>query len=281
MNPNNRNEILEKVKFCLNSGNLTEAYDIINNGLKLEPGNYQLWNLKGITANAVGEKDSSIDAFKTAAKISPNNPEAYINMGIVLMNNSQLEEALESFRKGIEKQPENSSSHYNYALGLEASGEISEAIREYESAVSLNPNNHGAFTNLGMLYLLTGNYKKGFEFFEHRFYTGELLRKELPGVRWKGATAKDKTLYVYADQGFGDVIQFSRLLKRAHERVGKIYFECQEELYDLMKTLGGFDRLFISTPDFKAQAEYDLQIPLMSLPLALQLDEKSIPSEVP
>ncbi len=274
-------EILEKAKSRLNSGKLLEAFNVINEGLELAPANYHLLNLKGITASAIGDLPTAVKAFAEAIEVAPDNPGAYVNLGIVLMNNNRLEEALDRFKQAIEKDPENSTTRYNYALALEASGNIEEAIKEYELAVKFNPDNHGAFTNLGILYLLTGNFRKGLEYFEHRFFTGELKRKELPGRRWKGETAKDKTLYVYADQGFGDVIQFSRLLKLARKRVGKIYFECQHELYDLMKSLDGYDELFISSADFRAKSEYDFQLPLMSLPYALQLTKENIPAEVP
>ncbi len=281
MNNSRVKEILENAKSHLNSGKLLEAFNVINQGLELAPKNYHLLNLKGITASAIGDMPTAVNAFAEAIEVAPDNSGAYVNLGIILMNNNRLEEALDRFKQAIEKEPDNSLSRYNYALALEASGNIEEAIKEYELAVKLNPDNHGAFTNLGILYLLTGNFGKGLEYFEHRFYTGELKRKELPGRRWEGETAKDKILYVYADQGFGDVIQFSRLLKLARQKVGKIYFECQQELYDLMKSLEGYDELFISSVDFKPKSEYDLQLPLMSLPYALQLTKENIPSEVP
>ncbi len=281
MNLLNVNEILERVNLNLTSGKILEAQRLIKEGLKIASKNYSLLNLDGIISNALEDINTAIESFNKAIEVEPDKPDAYINLGIVFMRNYRFEEALKNFRIGVEKNPANSSSRYNFALALEAQGNIDEAIKQYEFSIKYNPQNHAAFTNLGMLYLLTGNFKKGFEYFEHRFYTGELKRGELPGKRWEGEIAQDKSLYVYADQGFGDVIQFSRLLKLARKRVGKIYFECQEELYDLMQSLEGYDELFTSSEDFTPKYKYDLQIPLMSLPYALQLTQNNIPSEVP
>ncbi|NOX18893.1 MAG: hypothetical protein GXO87_11500, partial [Chlorobi bacterium] len=141
--------------------------------------------------------------------------------------------------------------------------------------------NHQIKNNLGMALLRVKNYSEGWKKFESRFYTGELKRKEMPGRRWRGEIAKDKTLYVYSDQGYGDAIQFARFLKFARERVGKLIFEAQTEALPLFKDLEGVDKLCAVKPDFSTDEKYDLQCPLLSLPYALNIDENKITIHAP
>ncbi len=270
------NKIILQVNNLLRDGKLKEADELVRYSLNKFPDEYSLLNLKAIILNYAGNVASSISLLDKIANLYPERSEVFVNKGIILLQNGEIGRAIEVFQLALKISPENSSAVYNYALALETIGNIEEAIIQYERAIEINSNNHSAFTNLGMLYLLKGNYDRGWEYYEHRFFTGELKRKELRGPRWKGEIARNKVLYVYADQGYGDVIQFSRFLREAKQRVGKLYFECQEELHELFKPMEGYDEIFASSLDFSPQANYDIQIPIMSLPLALKINEKSI-----
>jgi len=48
-------------------------------------------------------------------------------------------------------------------------------------------------------------------------------------VEWRAS--QGQTIIVYAEQGFGDTIQFARYVPLIAERGGRVVFECQASLY--------------------------------------------------
>ncbi len=140
-------------------------------------------------------------------------------------------------------------------------------------------------------YLKAGDYEKGFEYYEIRNDPNVKLFSQpiwatLPhhqdGNLWRGKeTLKDKTILIAAEQGFGDVIQFGRLLpdflQLAKKQGGKkIILEVYPELVEL----------FASSPisqgmDVVARGatppSFDCWLRLGSLPYHLKLTMDKIP----
>lgn len=52
---------------------------------------------------------------------------------------------------------------------------------------------------------------------------------------WAGQPLENKTIIVYAEQGFGDIIQFARYLKLLKAR--KVYFHCPKDLHRVFQCL--------------------------------------------
>ena len=85
--------------------------------------------------------------------------------------------------------------------------------------------------------LLRGEWERGWNEYQWRF--------DLPGnaplmppttqPRWDGTPFDDGTLLLIADQGFGDVIQFSRYIPWARERCPNIAIGCSAEMIPLLR----------------------------------------------
>ena len=88
----------------------------------------------------------------------------------------------------------------------------------------------------------------------------------------------DRTILVYAEQGLGDTLQFIRYLTRIKPLAGRIVFECQKSLRPLLSRFPGIDQLIVRGDPLP---EFDVQIPLLSLPRVFQTDLSNIPAEVP
>ncbi len=271
----------KEIKKLIEQNKLNVALQTLENTLADNPNDVEALNLSAFIYFHKGNFSKAIKLFEQAAGLLENPSAGFVNLGIVYFQMENIEKALDYFSRAVEADESNAPAHYNYALALSEIGEIEKAIREYERTIELNDKYHSAYLNLSMLYLLTGEYENGWRYYEYRFLTDELKRKELPGKRWRGEEAKDKTLYVYSDQGFGDLLQFVRLLKIAKKKVGTVILEAQIELLELLKNSGVADRVVPSRPDFSATANYDLQIPLMSLPYALDINDDNIPQEIP
>jgi Flp pilus assembly protein TadD/ADP-heptose:LPS heptosyltransferase len=260
---------IESAKALMDKGEYLLAIEVLNRSLLRKGDDAETLNLLAANYSALGKFDEAEKYLKRLLAKENKNVNAIINLGIVLFNKKDFENAFMQFEQAKNLSPENSAINYNYAVALETSGNYEKAIEEYRCALELTPENHVVKNNLGMSLLRMKNYREGWKYFESRFFTGELKRQEMHGKRWDGEIAKEKTLYVYSDQGYGDAIQFSRFLKEAKKRVGKIIFEIQSELLPLYYGFKEIDKLVATKPDFSTNEKYDLQIPLLSLPYAL------------
>jgi hypothetical protein len=93
-----------------------------------------------------------------------------------------------------------------------------------------------------------------------------------------GDDAKAKTLLVHCEQGFGDTLQFSRYLPLVAQKVNRLIVEAPQELVELLQRINGVDKVIIAgTP----LPNFDLQIPMLSLPYAFQTLLDTIPDTIP
>lgn len=83
-------------------------------------------------------------------------------------------------------------------------------------------------------------------------------------------------LLIHGEQGYGDNIQFARFIDEATRRVGRVVVETRPALLDLMRSLET-ERPITVVAEGAAVGKFDFQIPLLSLPLALETVRDTIP----
>ena len=139
-----------------------------------------------------------------------------------------------------------------------------ESIQCYLKAIDLNPENYEAHFNLGTRYLNENNFKEGWKHYEYRLKKNKLSHDKYP---YKIDDIRNKKVLIRHEQGFGDTIQFSRLLNNLTEYTKEIDLLIPEPLQDLfnIKNVNIINKLDNNT-------NYDYEIYLMSLPYFLNLD---------
>src|SRR5262249_7846658 len=154
-------------------------------------------------------------------------------------------------------------------------GHLTDARDDLKRATALAPRFAGGQLNLGFYYLLQGDFQKGLPLYEFRAQLPqqEYIRHFFQ-PRWTGGEILEgKTLLVYSEQGYGDIIQFCRYL--AGLQTGHILFAAPKRLLRLLRSLS-FAVTLCDIDNLPRQ--FDYQIPLMSLPLALNAQSDTIPS---
>ena len=145
-----------------------------------------------------------------------------------------------------------------------------KSIKCYLRAINLNPNNNEAHFNLGIRYLTINNFELGWKHYEYRLKKNKLLHNKYPK---KINDITNKKVLIKHEQGFGDSIQFSRLINSLTKYSKKIDFLIPEPLDDLfsienINIIKKIDKNII----------YDYEIYLMSLPFFLNLDLNNPPT---
>ena len=127
--------------------------------------------------------------------------------------------------------------------------------------------------------LKQGNFIQGFDKYEWRYQLQDYTTRNFAQPVWDGLDFTSKTLLVYTEQDLGDSIQFIRYIPMVKKLGGRLIVECnQPGLKLLFTTVSEIDELFVigeKLPDF------DLQIPLMSLPRIFPTTPETIPTEIP
>jgi hypothetical protein len=134
--------------------------------------------------------------------------------------------------------------------------------------VELDPSCVDAHWNRGLCRLLLGDWEGGWAGYEWRWRRGarETLPRDFAQTLWLGAEdVAGRTILLWGEQGLGDCIQFARYAPKVAARGATVILEVYPSLAPL---LAGLDNVQV-VPRGEPPPPFDLQCPLMSLPLAL------------
>ncbi len=191
------------------------------------------------------------------------------------------EDALDSYNRALELSPNNGSLFYNRANVLQKLARIDEAIESYGKALKYKPDLAEAKMEQSHSRLTAGDFKRGFQEYESRWETPQLKSAQLrsPKPLWLGKeNLAGKTVLLWAEQGFGDTIQFMRYVPLVARTAGLTILRVPAVLEPLAQTLDNHASI-ITFGD--ALPDHDFNCPLMSLPLAFGTTLESIPANVP
>jgi tetratricopeptide (TPR) repeat protein len=131
-----------------------------------------------------------------------------------------------------------------------------------------------------MALLSRGDFVPGWDEYDWRWRGGlaGLTPPDCPKPRWTGNDIKGRTIWLYGEQGLGDVLQFARFATVIAEQGARVILEVQAPLKRLAATIPGVAKVIAAG---EALPDFDCHLPLMSAPLVLRTTEDSIPSQVP
>jgi tetratricopeptide (TPR) repeat protein len=225
---------------------------------------------RGISLHALGHYREAAGSYQKAIALDSGSAEAHHNLGISLIQLRQHEAAIASIDHAIALKSEFADAYVNRALAFHEIRQHQAAMADYNQAISLQPNLRIAHRNLSHLYLLLGDYEKGWEEFEWRLRNddGKFNQHRFSQPLWLGQESlTGKTILLHSEQGLGDTIQFCRYAKLVADLGARVILEIQKPLANLLANLDGVATLVTKggvLPPFQ------FHCPLMSLPLALQ-----------
>lgn len=213
-----------------------------------------------------------------AAELSPD---VLNNRGNALVELGRYEEALASYDRALEVTGDDASFWFNRGNVLQKLCLLDAAVDSYRRAVRFRPDFPEAELEQGFCLLAMGDFEKGWRQHEWRWKTGQLKGLELKtdAALWLGTEdISGKGILLWAEQGFGDAIQFLRYVPLVEQRAGRVILRVPSALRELAETIGG-QVVIIENKD--PLPPHDLHCPLMSLPLAFRTSLESIPAQVP
>lgn len=167
------------------------------------------------------------------------------------------------------------------ALALRRQGRFGEALALQQQLVDTNPADLEQRFDLSETLLLCGDFDRGWrEYrFRYRLEHTRIYERKVQQARWDGRPMPGGTLLLHDEQGFGDSLQFMRLVAEAkRQSEARVVLEVMPELYPLAQRMGGFDQILARG---ELPPPFDRHCELMSLPLALRLQLDALPGTPP
>lgn len=258
--------------------------------------------------------DEAIQSFQQVIELDPEFAEVYSNLSFVYERQGRMEEAVLHALRAVAIKPNYAEGYNNLGTAYRGQHRLVDAASAFAKALEKNPNFALAEFNLATTWLLSGELGKGWPGYRRRLeiVSPPPLIPKLP--EWDGIS-RGKVL-LWSEQGYGDAIMAARLIPMVRERSGHSPdLRCQPSLRELFSRIPGVGRILhayeveasegrkppvsssddtleglrpplaaaviMPLPKQPAAADYDYQLPLMSLWPAFGLELDTIPADVP
>lgn len=233
----NHSEALQVLGLLMHdTGRFEQGVIILNQALSIEPNNPDVCNNLSLCYSNIGKYHQSIELLEKAIKLNPGCFYLYSNLGLQYRHLKRPSEAIPWFRRSLQIQ--------DHVAGWRELGGCYAEQKQYEQAekcfhraILIDPNYGSSHVDLALIYLLQGEYARGWPEFEWRFRCLDQVKfwTDLyePEKRWSGQQPlHGKRILIHTEQGHGDAIHFFRYIKYL-PRDAYIILQCSELLAPL------------------------------------------------
>ena len=252
------------------AGRFGEAEACYRRLLELHPHPAILCNL-GLALAAQGRHPEALPLFERAVELRPAEANARVALASALIHCGRPEEALAACEAVLARDAAHVDARHNRAVALRALARHREAVDALRALLRDDPDDADAEFNLALSLLALGEYAQGWRHYEAR-WRGRAPHAPLPPSAvplWKpGEALAGRRILVQAEQGFGDALHFVRWLPSGAA------LQVDAVLAALLRR--SFPRHEVIDFSQSPRDPVEVRVPLMSLPLALALEEAAL-----
>ena len=226
-----------------------------------------------------------VDIEHEVEGLFPTDFSLIFNIALANKNLNNIQDGIYYYKKAIEIDENSYDAWFNLSHLYGIEGETHEAVKALEVCRNLKPDDKDTEYFYSIALLRIKDYDRGLKHFEQRFckdiaiasqnktYPNKALYENL----WNGEDISNKTIFVYYEAGFGDIIMFARYFPLLKQRCKKIILKIPQPLTKLFleNPQLGVDEVidnFIPERDL----DFDVHIPMLSLPYALGLKGNNV-----
>jgi len=250
----------------------------------------QARNNLGLALHHQSQFKDAVQCFEEALLHDPDYSVARINLANTLRLIGRHEEARQHLEKLLTTQPEVGDMKVevlnNLGTVLQDMGCTDEALVCLERAEKLTVASSQEISaqvrwNLALTQLLLGDFKQGWPNYEYRWQGCGNLRgayKKPLERAWRGESLQGKRLLLWAEQGFGDTLQFIRFAAPLAKMGATVVVEAPATLMALLRLTPGVAEVVLQSNEPTSSVHYDVHCPLLSVPHWLCLNLDSVPA---
>jgi tetratricopeptide (TPR) repeat protein len=257
-----------------------EALESHERAIALEPTSAIAHTNRGTALTMLKRPQEALESHERALALDPASAVAHNNRGGALGDLGRYEDALESVDRALALDPMVIQAHTNRGNFLTDLNRPGEALASFDRALALDPNATEAHFGRSLVLLSTGRLLEGWRPYEWRKRrVAEDAFHGLGRPEWTGKEdIAGKTVFVEAEQGLGDTIQFCRYAPMLADLGAQVILSAQGSLVPLLQSLD--PRIRIAPPG-GLPTDFDHHVALLSLPLAFETDIATIPAPIP
>jgi hypothetical protein len=240
-------------------------------------------------ARAAFEAGRYEEALGLLARRGQDDPATCTNRALLLSRLGRKDEAMEAYRAVLARHPGHPGAAEGLALLLGEIGADGEALRVLQGALRRYPA-PVLEARTAMPLLRLGRLREGFRAYAHRWTVPEYgddrhaTRRPDPATAWHGQySVAGRRVLVFAEQGFGDTLQFVRFVPELARRGAQVLLEVQPELLELLRGFPGTTEVFAQEAAARGEPvpAFALSCPLLDLPGIFRTSLATLPRPVP
>jgi tetratricopeptide (TPR) repeat protein len=253
-----------------------EAVQWLKRAGELQPNSARIWSGLGVVWQKLEDFTKAAYYFERAIELDPQRGNHFYGLGNAVYRLNELERAADAFQRAVELNPRDAESWNNLGKCLKELNRIEEAVVAYDRAVKINPDYLVALQGRAICLLTAGRLAEGYRDYEFRWHT--LTRRKFAAAPWDGRPIPGKTLFLHAEQGFGDGIHSARYPKLARQHCGRVILECRPQLKTLFTHSTVADQVIAFGEEIPPA---DFVTSVISLPGMLGFTLETLPGRVP
>lgn len=234
------------------------------------------WSMLGHLLRRAGKLEGAIACHRRGLEIAPANAGIWSNLGNALVEAGRFDEALAAHGEALRLEPDTPTFLFNNAVALRKSGRFKETLAVIGRAVAGGTATPELRWERALARLQIGDYVHGFADYEARRGLASYHGRPPSERAWNGGPLDGRTLFLFAEQGFGDALLAARYVPLVTARGGRVLYECHPELRRVLSGLGVDDVLQPGSPP----PAFDVEASQMSLPGLFGTTLASIPPPV-
>jgi tetratricopeptide (TPR) repeat protein len=257
------------------------ALAVAERALAIDPSHQPSLLARGTALAKLDRHEDAAVVLRHAVALQPGHAEAHLALGNALSDLDRLDEAEVALRSALARAPGLVEAETSLAYLLIRRCQLPEAIDACERALARQPDFVPASWNLGIACLLAGDWDRGWAMYETRKrhprhaadfpqFPGPVLTQE----RLNRDALAGRRVMVFAEQGFGDTVQFARYFPPLQALGARVVLACAPSLVPLLGRMPGV----VAVPRDGKRPAYDFWIDQMSLPGLFGTRPDSVPS---
>jgi tetratricopeptide (TPR) repeat protein len=262
----------------VDSGRVAEGIAQYHTALRQNPDFPEAHNNLGLALVRAKRPAEAIPHYQEAVQLKPTFADAYCNWGHALTQQDRFGDAAGLYQKAIQLNSQLQQAYTSLGWALERVGKRDEALKWYAQVLRLKPDYAEARVARAMLFLMKGEFEQGWPDYEWRWKLADRPAQKFPQPLWDGSPLGGRTIFLHAEQGLGDTIQFLRYSPLVKQRGGRVIVGCQQSLLRLLARSPGIDQL---VAEGSALPSFEVHAPLLSLPGIFHTTLETVPAGIP
>ena len=152
--------LFQQAMILLNQGRLGQSREILENVVKLNPNQFDAFNLLGIIAAQLKELELAEELFDKAIKLNPNKSTFYCNRGNVLKELKLYDKALIQYDKAIVLNKDYALAYLNRSIALSELNQYEEALKSSAAAIRIKFDYAEAYYQHGIILTELKRYEE-------------------------------------------------------------------------------------------------------------------------